>query len=153
MPQLRVLYLPHIWNAFKLDLRELAMQVLDIVSIRPDLKIQYVALEKKCYQILEFSGIGSDKPPDLDCSTQSGGDGLAGFDDDVDDDDEDDNSDPSTSNQALDDEDDLLSGDFSDDGSGSGSEGSLAPRAEFRLQEILFYDDKISIFKARHGII
>ena len=39
-------------------------------------------------------------------------------------------------------------GDTDDDLSGSNG-GRKAPR--FRLREILFYDDKISIFKARHG--
>lgn len=34
----------------------------------------------------------------------------------------------------------------------SGSEVSRAS-ASFRLREILFYDDKVTIFKARHGVL
>ena len=38
----------------------------------------------------------------------------------------------------------------SEDGSGGGT-GPNGQKQTWRLREILFYDDKISIFKARHG--
>ena len=84
MPQLRALYLPHIGHTMHRELKELALQILDIVSIRPELKISYVGLQSKCYQILE----ASHGDPDVDVDeTQSGentGDGLSNFDGDGD---------------------------------------------------------------------
>lgn len=38
------------------------------------------------------------------------------------------------------------------DGEDSGSD-IVKPSVGFRLREILFYDDKITIFKARHGVL
>ena len=47
---------------------------------------------------------------------------------------------------------DRLSSDLSD-GYDTEQDDEGVSRMRFRLQEILFYDDKISIFKARHGVI
>lgn len=154
MTQLRALYLPYIGKFVHRDLKELAMQVLDIVSIRPELKMTYIGLLTKCYQILERTGPGTDLEmdgsPSANSSTHSGDDGLSAFEDDepVD---------------ITDDEHDLprvyrsqnsLIG-YSDDSDDLESEPEEpgASNVHFRLQEILFYDDKISIFKVRHGVI
>lgn len=147
MPQLRALYLPHISHSVHTDRKELALQVLDIVSIRPDLKITYIGLESKCYQILEGSpkdnnNTDYDDPNAHANSPSNNGDDLSAFDDD-----------PLDDGGSQDDEHDTtgLSSDSSDE-SDSEAEGDSS-RARFRVQEILFYDDKISIFKARHGVL
>jgi hypothetical protein len=57
------------------------------------------------------------------------------------------------------DDDDDDDDDFDDDITDSDSDSSDAPRkggrngraAKLRLREILFYDDKVAVFKARHG--
>ncbi|KAJ6086143.1 hypothetical protein N7486_010424 [Penicillium sp. IBT 16267x] len=148
MPQLRALYLPRISHSVHRDLKELALQVLDIVSIRPDLKITYIGLQSKCYQILEKNGpsnsTDSDGSQSMNSNFHSGNDGLAAFDDET--------MDTSDDEQDLPDNHELLSSDFSDE-SDSELEENGASRVHFKLQEILFYDDNISIFKARHGVI
>ncbi|KAJ5160784.1 uncharacterized protein N7482_007788 [Penicillium canariense] len=150
MPQLFALYLPHIGHTVHRDLKELALQVLDIVSIRPDLKITYIGLQAKCYQILEGSRDGSepdfDETQGLDQTSNATGDDAMSF--------EDDPMDPLGDNDepGVPDDTDLLSSDLSD-GYDTEPEDDGASRVRFRLQEILFYDDKISIFKARHGVI
>lgn len=147
MPRLYALYLTHIRNNVHRDLKELALQVLDIVSIRPDLRITYVGLQGKCYQILEEPANGS--APDFD--EMHGADHHSTADQDSDLEDEivspmaDDES--SAANDA-----DRLSSDLSD-GYDTEQDDEGVSRVRFRLREILFYDDKISIFKARHGVI
>jgi hypothetical protein len=66
---------------------------------------------------------------------------------DIDDDDDDDDDDDSAEDQSMFSVDEPASSDED-----SGSEVSRAS-ASFRLREILFYDDKVTIFKARHGIL
>lgn len=151
MPQLRALYLPHISNSVHRDLKELALQVLDIVSIRPDLKITYIGLHTKCYQVLERIGPGNDSDVDGSQSLNSshpGDDGLSAFDNEPVDDDEPDLPEVVPLSQTS-----LIGYSDDSDDSDSGLEESGASNVHFRLQEILFYDDKISIFKARHGVI
>lgn len=134
MPQLRALYLPHISQVIHRDLKELALQVLDIVSIRPELKIGYIGLQTKCYQILEGHSEAHDNDLTPDDPAIDAGHGPNMFD-------------------AMDGEGDSLDQDLSSDLSDSDADETNPARAQFSLREILFYDDKISIFKARHGVI
>ncbi|KAJ5506208.1 Six-hairpin glycosidase [Penicillium expansum] len=154
MPQLRALYLPHIHQAVHRYLKELALQVLDIVSIRPDLKIAYIGLHIKCYQILEArhddNPLDFDDHPAIDHSPTHSEDEDEGWanpnhasDEDSDDSDEDGSGAADT---------DLLSSD-PDDYDTEPDEEQGASRIRYRLQEILFYDEKVSIFKARHGVL
>lgn len=149
MRQLRALYLPHISSSIDHDRKELALQVLDIVSIRPELKIIYVGLETKCYQIVEASSNGSHQiPEDPNHESGSQGDGgdLSNFDDD--------NADVNDDyDGSMDDAHDTIgvSSDSSD--YDTEAEGNTSSRVRFRIQEILYYDDKVSIFKARHGVL
>ncbi|CAK4030738.1 hypothetical protein AC578_5764 [Lecanosticta acicola] len=92
VPQLRSLFLPfladHVHGA-NVDPRELALQIVDIVALRPEVELCYMGIANKCFEILE-----------------------------------------------------------------NGREGeALAEKivGRLRLREILFYDDKVAIFKARHG--
>ncbi|KAJ5414074.1 hypothetical protein N7509_000701 [Penicillium cosmopolitanum] len=151
MPQLRALYLPHISHCAKVDLKELALQVLDIVSIRPELKMTYIGLQMKCYQIQEGAGDGKE----LDFDNQTVNDISIAGDDNLSEIDamsiqEDDQDIPPYTDGAS----DLLSSDLDDDDDDDDeADDDSAGRVQFRLQEILFYDDKISIFKARHGVL
>lgn len=149
MSQLRALYLPHISHSIQVDLKELALQVLDIVSIRPELKMTYVGLQTKCYQILEGGRDGKDSYFDEQTTNDviiTGEDNLSDFEGmSVSDEDQGLPSYEEAGQDLLSDLDDDDYDDEPDDGS--------AERVQFRLQEILFYDDKISIFKARHGVL
>lgn len=154
MPQLRALYLPHIHHTVHRDLKELALQVLDIVSIRPDLKIAYIGLHLKCFQILEArhddNPLDFDDHPTIDHSPAHSEDEDEGW------------ANPNhASNEGSDDSEedgsgaadtDLLSSD-PDDYDTEPDEEQGASRIRYRLQEILFYDEKVSIFKARHGVL
>lgn len=143
MAQLRALYLLNISHSLHRDLKELALQVLDIVSIRPELKITYIGLETKCYQILEAAS--SDGFENTQANDTSPANDEFVFDPAAltDEDEEDDprEQDP-----------DLMSSDPSEDEYDGDLDESVSC-VRFTLQEILFYDDKISIFKARHGVI
>lgn len=137
MPQLRALYLPHISQSVHRDLKELALQVLDIVSIRTELKITYIGLQTKCYQILE--GLSeANEANDTDLAPDDPVmDALP---------------EPHLSDD-TDDDDDSLEPDLSSDISDSDADETSLSRVQFGIREILFYDDKISVFKARHGVI
>ncbi|KAJ5762103.1 uncharacterized protein N7511_005485 [Penicillium nucicola] len=155
MPQLRALYLPNIFNTVHRDLKELALQVLDIVSIRPDLKIAYLGLHIKCFQILEARH--DDNPADFDDNP------TVDFSPPNTEDEEDQN--PSTvgtnvtehHNDDDEDDDESFNGDVlssnPDDYDTDPDEDQNTSRIHYRLQEILFYDEKVSIFKARHGVL
>ncbi|RMJ21426.1 F-box domain-containing protein [Aspergillus sp. HF37] len=147
IPQLRALYIPHIIHR---DCKELALQIVDIVSIRPEIAINYVGIQSKCYEILERRGSDKDEVFDEGDSGHvhpsgelSGSESEEASDDD--DDDIDDGS--SAEDQSI----------FSVDGPASSDEDSWSEvnraSASFRLREILFYDDKVTIFKARHGVL
>ncbi|KAI3148666.1 hypothetical protein CBS147317_8349 [Penicillium roqueforti] len=153
MPQLHALYLPHIHHSVHRDLKELALQVLDIVSIRPDLKIAYIGLHIKCYQILEArhddNPLDFDDNPAIEHSPELSEDEDEGWanpnhDSEGDSDDSDDASGAADT--------DLLSSD-PDDYDTEPDEEQGDSRIRYRLQEILFYDERVSIFKARHGVL
>lgn len=126
------------------------MQVLDIVALRPEISISYVGMQTKCYEILEGKGNEYDTETD-DVHSEGfvpGAETWAGSDtndEDSDDDDEGMTVD-SQSDLSEDDRHSLEDDDASDYDNGR-------PRVSFRLREILFYDDKIAIFKARHGVL
>ncbi|CAG8091837.1 unnamed protein product [Penicillium salamii] len=144
MPQLRALYLPHIHHTVHRDLKELALQVLDIVSIRPDLKIAYIGLQTKCYQILEARS--DDNPLDFDDNPTTDHSPPP-----TDDEDEEWVS-PQQTNDTDDSDGDYGEGDLNSSDS-EVDEEQIASRIRYRLQQILFYDEKVSIFKARHGVL
>ncbi|TQB76455.1 hypothetical protein MPDQ_007863 [Monascus purpureus] len=181
IPQVRALHIHHIAQLFHRDPKELALQVIDIVSIRPEISVCYIGIQSKCYEILE--GRGSDELSTFDDSDDGQSDppntgwGLGdpngdGFYEDVenddddeeeeeeDDDDDDDDEDDENENDDEDDEgapsnwasEVSSTGQFSDEEDGE-SEYNDRSGIRFRLREILFYDDKISIFKARHAAL
>lgn len=145
------------------DPRELALQIVDIVALRPEVELCYMGIANKCFEILENrrSGDTWDGRPESRLGThgatleEDGGAPASDGEEDEDDDDvaeevaeEDagqvDDAEPDTESDEEDDDDDDTD---SDAGTSDGGRGT----ARLRLREILFYDDKVAIFKARHG--
>lgn len=168
---LRSLHISHIAEHVNgtVHSREAALQVLDIVALRPELELCYLGIQSQCFEILEYAnarntssttGFGSseaghsgeDIETDHDTGPATGHVhhshhihhhlGNDSHDDDPGDGDINDSSDF----DAITD-----SGDDMSDEESEGGPSSQAPKPTWRLREILFYDDKISIFKARHG--
>ena len=139
---------------------------MDIVALRPEVELCYMGIANKCFEILEnrrSSGGGAsdwgDGRPESHLGLHGGmlaaeedgasdGDVDEGL--DVDDEEADEGVD-----EELDDtesEDDHDDDDDDDDDDSSDLDDTIDGRAaRLRLREILFYDDKVAIFKARHG--
>ncbi|KAK4967018.1 hypothetical protein LTR28_003037 [Elasticomyces elasticus] len=157
IPHLRSLYIPFLADhvhGTNLNACEIALQVVDIVALRPDIELCYMGIATKCFEILE------NKRSDLDLRNEShlglGSGHVADAaesddEDDAEDDDEDDDDDGDGGDgdaTESDNEDDDHDDSDSDDVYSNAGE-KLGPR--LRLREILFYDDKVAVFKARHG--
>ncbi|KAJ4513718.1 hypothetical protein HRR83_005136 [Exophiala dermatitidis] len=220
---LRSMHIPHIVGYVHgtVHPREAALQVLDIVALRPELELCYLGVENQCFEILEYaeaprkasrsgldsnvasggfpgSGMVQHSGDDIETDAHVGpaGGGGGGFVDHhhhtqlhnlphshahqhqhvhhADDqggedghggggDDEGGHESANSSDlEALSDPGEGISddedSDESDDqgadgdrGGGGGGSSNRRTKRTWRLREILFYDDKISIFKARHG--
>ena len=156
------MYIPHVADHIHgrtlnyLNTKELALQVLDIITLRPEVELCYVGIGTKCFEIRETkksrrksSGLddihgsdgedegaeGHDDVDDDDDGTGIGGHGLAGDHSD---------SESDVSYHAHDD------GDSDEDNDGADMDSGKSA-VNFQVREILFYDDKVSIFRARHG--
>lgn len=156
------------------------MQGVDVVALRPEVELCYIGIGTKCFEILESrrewdsrtdnnaahpnlppihggnGGVVSsegeeDDADEMEDEDEDELDGESDADDnddtesdaDHDDDDDDDDDDEF-------DDDDLTDSDEESDGP-RGGKGKHARAAKLRLREILFYDDKVAVFKARHG--
>jgi hypothetical protein len=153
IPHLRSLSIPFFYGHAhpNLDPRELALQIVDIVALRPEVEICYMGIANKCFEILENRRPSmlldpySDRPEshlDMHHPGHEDDEGIVEeeqIDEEVEQDEE---EDAETESEDDDDEDEE-----SDDEDGTVSR--KGPR--LRLREILFYDDKVAIFKARHG--
>lgn len=148
---LRSVHITHVADHIngRFDSRDTAQQILDVVALRPELEICYVAIQSKCFEILELPKNRCPSPIPLLNSNTTVAQQI------IDDDDDDDLSDEHDDhNDDEDDESDTNSEqdngfDTSEDEDTGNGEGDQSPT--YRLREILFYDDRISIFKARHG--
>ncbi|KAL6230550.1 hypothetical protein BDW75DRAFT_222307 [Aspergillus navahoensis] len=151
IPQLRALHISHIVRPLHLDLKELALQVLDIVTLRPEISISYLGIRNKCYEILEGKGNEYDPVVADDIHSEGfvpGAENWAGSDTNEEESDEDDEEATTDSHSDLSSEEQRT---LDDDNASDYDYGR--PRMSFGLREILFYDDKIAIFKARHGVL
>jgi len=166
IPHLRSLNIPYIADhatpAF--DPKELALQVVDVIVLRPEVELCYMGVSHKCFEILEnrphddghgsadtHSSLATGAPGGNFTDDEDGSD--ADSDDDEEEQEEEDNGaasaaqiDPDETESEISDHDD----DDSDTDSYDGSEDGRS-KIRLRLREILFYDDKVAIFKARHG--
>ncbi|THC95987.1 hypothetical protein EYZ11_004534 [Aspergillus tanneri] len=149
VPQLRAIHIPHIAHPVHRDPKELALQILDIIIIRPEVGLSYVGMQNKCYEILE--GKRGDKV-EFDDADDSHSEGLGPGIDWSASESEEDGSDGTGAASAMDSNSELSSDRALSDIDDSDLENHRS-RVTFRLREILFYDDKIAIFKARHGVL
>jgi hypothetical protein len=148
-----------------IDPRELAMQILDIVHLRPEIEICYMGISTKCFEILENRpsnyDLRHDSTNEADAPTGGLGGGYTAHDPLMSDDE---------SEATEDEEDDEFDGgitpavdgdesgsDLSDEGHEDSDDDSFlqddrkAPR--LRIREILFYEEKIETLRARHGTL
>ncbi|KAH8657592.1 hypothetical protein BGZ60DRAFT_383448 [Tricladium varicosporioides] len=164
IPHLRSLNIPfiadHVTAAF--DPRELALQVVDVIVLRPEVELCYMGVSHKCFEILEnrpheeahasaetHSSAANMGPGGAVTDEEEEEDDEEASDDEDEDEEEDDGTqiapvDPDETESELSDHED------SDGESSNGSEDDSSA-IRLRLREILFYDDKVAIFKARHG--
>ena len=176
IPQLRSLYLSNIDRHIMANssAKEIALQLVDIVALRPQLQLCYVGIKDKCFEIMETPASDGDVGP----STLRPGGPVQGnhtepvavpADDDdhfseseggmeTEDDDDNDGTNnanvPAAANIVIDDSSDSSSDETASDVDvrlEGDDEGEDYFKSRFRLREILFYDDRIAIFKARHG--
>lgn len=166
MPQLRSLHIPfladHIISG--LEPKELVMQMTDIITLCPEIELCYVGISNKCFEILET------RASDTSSHSPSGNNGSSNHthgmgdmshppvvvedatdEDDTEDDghDENDSDDEGTPTSPTDPDETQSENSYADSDDDSFVEP--AAKTRLRLREILFYDDKVSIFKARHG--
>jgi hypothetical protein len=167
MTQLRSLHIPymadHVMGNF--EPKELVMQVADIITLCPEVQLCYVGITTKCFEIMEQrasdlagnivaansgSGHVSDMdqpPPEVDEATDEDEN------DTEDNSDEPDDSDEEGTPTSPTDPDETQSEEHHSDEDADDDDSFVEPAAKtcLRLREILFYDDKVAIFKARHG--
>jgi len=136
------------------DARQLALQILDVAILCPGVRLTYIAIREHCFEIIEaaWNDNGDEWASVESSSTHSDG--------------EDDGEDPVNDSQgvvvatipwnhppsnASAEPEDGPDG-FPDDSDGSDMTDDLADRGpRLKLREILFFDDKVKIFEARHG--
>lgn len=137
------------------EAREYALQIIDIITLRPEMELCYLGIGGKCFEVLETRASGQDAGFDGDFG---GGDGGGSGEDDeesvegddsADDDDGDADQDEEAEGGDTETEEEDVGGDEDDSDCGVERESGV----RLRLREILFYDDKVAIFKARHGRI
>ncbi|KAK3336576.1 hypothetical protein B0T19DRAFT_43299 [Cercophora scortea] len=188
IPQLRSINIPHVSDYVtpSFEPRELAHQIADIITLRPEIRLCYIGVGSKCFEILEAREACSNGASFSDVATEDDGNpqpngtsanahgGVAddqedqedtSDDDDDDDDDEDEDDDVFHADDSDDDDntpttatsdpdetqsDNEAAADDDDDDDDSFVEPDRG-QVKLRLREILFYDDKVAIFRARHG--
>jgi len=141
------------------------MQVVDMIFLRPEIELCYLGISNKCFEILEnrchddahssidIPGSGlNGGPGDHDHTTDDDdGEDGDGSDDEADEE-EDEEADDGTATEAV--EAGGVEYDPSDPGDSdvesSDSSDDDRSKLSLRLREILFYDDKVAVFKARH---
>lgn len=152
----------HVTSSY--DPKELALQVVDIISLRPEVQLCYMGVSHKCFEILENrSQDDNSSGTEVLTSGANGGNGGTVVNNEHDEDDEDGSDDEEDEEEEEEDDDgtaigaidpdetesDLSDHDESDADSFISDENDS--KVKLRLREILFYDDKVAIFKARHG--
>jgi hypothetical protein len=160
VPHLRSLYLPYLADHVSgpgVDARELALQVVDIVVLRGECELCYMGIGGKCFEILENrKGEGNEHLSSLGVLPPGPADGGGSEDGEEEDEDEEVEEEDEGEEGDQEDEDETTESDDDaedDDDNMSVLSEDIESRqgGRLRLREILFYDDKVAIFKARHG--
>jgi hypothetical protein len=135
---------------------------MDIITLRPEVELCYMGISQKCFEILE------NRPHDDMHSTHEShaiaanvGQGpIVDEDDDDDgsDEDEDEDEDEEDEEDGMvvtvvdpDETESEISDPEASDEDYLDSDSDEDSKAKLKLREILFYEDKVAIFKARHG--
>ncbi|KAF3218150.1 hypothetical protein TWF106_007744 [Orbilia oligospora] len=167
MKSLKSLYIPHViggeFHKLEKQSEEFAKTIVDVVTLRPECGLCYVGIVNKCFELLEGEEGNEDG---------SGHDNTVMTDEDEDDaSDDDDGTDDGNDDDGSDDGDETEDADETSDTEGSPlATSGMYPSASFdsfdeydddvlpkrkrvsiREREILFYDDKVAVFKARFG--
>ena len=162
MQCLRSLYVPivadHVWGS-SFSIRDVAMGILNVINLRRECELSYLAVMNKCYEIVESTSRPKRHP--------WGSDDAFHYDSDVDSSSEEATPHVSDSEDMTDDEDNQGAGagnshsaadhlnriEDGDETSSDDNSGMPAPKAlpKLKMREILFYDEKVSVFKARHA--
>ncbi|RYC58524.1 hypothetical protein CHU98_g7700 [Xylaria longipes] len=156
MANLRSLYIPQMLDRNPRSPpapKELALQIVDIISLRREIQLAYVGLWHKCFEITEVEHNGSDNSRFQDDNDHA-----------VPVDDVDHIEENSEGDDMTDDDEEIepfldAEGEFTEEGSDDDQSeadsftdettNNALPR--LRLREILYYDDKVELFRARHG--
>ena len=179
IPTLRSLHIPvigeHVYGR-DFSIRDVAMGVANVVNLRQECELAYLAIATKCFEIVEAPVRKKGRRRSKGSGASNGGgdnyDDDSSSDDDVtphpsdeDDDDDDDDSDEDGAGQGnaaaaaaaqatnameSSEVDELLENESL---SSEDEEAAERPAklVKMKMREILFYDDRVSIFKARHG--
>ncbi|KAL1863088.1 hypothetical protein VTK73DRAFT_6432 [Phialemonium thermophilum] len=184
IPQLQSLNIPYVadYTAGTLEPKELALQIIDVITLRPEIQLCYVGISAKCFEVLESrpneqgsssasstnggssaseaSGVAPHADGNVDAAADSTDDENAEDeetseeedDEEEETEDEDVGDDANTPTSPTEpDETQSETSDADDSDDDSFVEPDASTRVQLRLREILFYDDKVAIFKARHG--
>lgn len=144
-------------HSARLDEQELALQILDIVTLRPEIELCYVGILEKCFEILEGKNAetpqgNSDPVPALLAQVWANQPFMNHEDSD--------DSSVSVAEEAEHGEDVVAPGAEEAEESDSETEESLVSEESedlgqkpprLRLREILFFAEKVEIFKVRYG--
>lgn len=137
---------------------------MDVIVLRPEVELCYMGISHKCFEILEnrpHDEVHGSVDAQLSLGNAAQGFGTftdeedegsdEGSDEDDEPDEEEDNGTAMTAQVDPDEtESEVSDHDDSDTDSFDGSDDGPS-KVRLRLREILFYDDKVAIFKARHG--
>lgn len=151
MRRLTALHIPSLGrdSGTQADLH-LAQQIVDVITLRPEIRLCYLAIRTFCFEVVE-SRRGS---PDSDggiwssdevSSPSDMSDIHAGSDDAT----------SSDGHVLIEDSDDEAQSPrrFPPTDSSALWPGQTEPSKAYRLRKIAFYEDKVAIFKARHGTL
>ncbi|PNS17929.1 hypothetical protein CAC42_3888 [Sphaceloma murrayae] len=155
LPQLRSLYIPRYSSPFDApdpSPKEMAMQLLDAVVFNPTMELCYMGIYEKCFEILEGEQDHHRHGVVVSSSRGHHDDSSEDDEEEVDDEDDEDDDEEDDDDQRMfvggarresagefeyvgsDDEEDVASGD-----------------GRLHIREILFYEDKVPVFRVRHG--
>ncbi|KAK6536821.1 hypothetical protein TWF281_001032 [Arthrobotrys megalospora] len=170
MRSLKSLYIPHViggveFHKVERQSEELAKSIVDVVTLRPECGICYVGIVNKCFELLEGEESGNEDgvhPDNAAVTDDEDDDDASDEDDGTDDGNDDDGSDDGNETEDADETSDAESSPLATSamyspqipsfGSFNEYEDDLPSkkkRVSIREREILFYDDKVAVFKAR----
>lgn len=133
------------------DSMQLGHQIVDVITLRPEIRLCFIGIKGACFQIVE-SRRGAAESDSGSWSSDSIS--LPSMSSDMN---------PPSIDGALGDDDNLLAEDSDDESQSSRRQtendwstlerGKSESNKTYRLRKIFFYDEKVAIFRARHGTL